>query len=84
MKRSTQITTAEHSLLCNQSYLELLKNQMTPSEYILTINSHSQLASDRLYRFHESKKISLEEFTEAKSIVTRVHTSYLKKGNVYV
>lgn len=83
MKRSTQITTAEHSLLCNQAYLELLKDRMTQSEYILTINTNSQLATDRLYRYHESNRIGLDEFSEAKSIITRVHTSYLKKGNIY-
>ena len=83
MKRSTQITTAEHSLLCNQAYLELLKDRMTQSDYVLTINTNSQLATDRLYRYHESNKIGLDEFSEAKSIITRVHTSYLKKGNIY-
>lgn len=84
MKRSTQITTAEHSLLCNQAYLELLKNQMSQSDYIVTINTNSELASDRLYRYYLSSKISIDEFNEAKSIVVRVHSSYLKKGNVYV
>lgn len=83
MKRSTQITTAEHSLLCNQAYLELLRSQMTQSEYVVTINTNSQLANDRLYRYHESKRIGLDEFNEAKGIITRVHTSYLKKGNIY-
>lgn len=83
MKRTTQITTAEHSLLCNQAYLELLKNQMSQSDYVLTINTNSQLANDRLYRYYESKGIALDEFNEAKSIITRVHTSYLKKGNIY-
>lgn len=83
MKRSTQITTAEHSLLCNQAYLELLKDRMTQSDYVVTINTNSQLATDRLYRYHESNKIGLDEFSEAKSIITRVHTSYLKKGNIY-
>lgn len=83
MKRKTQITTAEHSLLCNQAYLELLKDRMTQSEYVVTINSNSQLATDRLYRYHESNHIGLEEFSEAKSIITRVHTSYLKKGTIY-
>lgn len=83
MKRITQILTAEHSLLCNQSYLELLKREMTQSDYVLVISTHSQLANDRLYRYHESNRISLDEFTEAKSIITRVHTSYLKKGNIY-
>lgn len=83
MKRSTQITTAEHSLLCNQAYLELLKERMTQSDYVITINTNSQLANDRLYRYHESNRIGLEEFAEAKSIISRVHTSYLKKGNVY-
>lgn len=83
MKRSTQITTAEHSLLCNQTYLELLKNEMSPTDYVTCINSHSQLASDRLYRNYSVGKISLDEFNESKSIVTKVHTAYLKKGNVY-
>ena len=83
MKRTTQITTAEHSLLCNKAYLELLKNQMSQSDYVLTINSNSQLANDRLYSYYNSKLITLDEFTESKSIITRVHTSYLKKGNIY-
>ena len=84
MKRSTQITTAQHSLLCNQTYLELLKDEMIPSDYVICINSHTELTTDRLYRYFSSGKISLDEFNEAKSIVIRVHTSYLKKGNVYV
>ena len=83
MKRQTQITTAQHSLLCNQAYLELLKNEMTQSDYVLTINTNSQLANDRLYRFYEFNRIGLDEFVEAKSIITRVHTSYLKKGTIY-
>lgn len=83
MKRITQITTAEHSLLCNQAYLKLLRREMTQSDYVLCINTNTQLASDRLYRYHESNRIGLEDFSEAKSIITRVHTSYLKKGNIY-
>ena len=83
MKRTTQITNAEHSLICNQAYLELLKNKMTQSDYIVTINTTSNLASDRLYRSYEANQICLDEFNEAKSIITRVHTSYLKKGNIY-
>ena len=83
MKRSTQITTAQHSLLCNQTYLNLLKDDMTPSDYVICINSHTELTNDRLYRYYSCGKISLDEFNESKSIVTRVHTSYLKKGNIY-
>lgn len=83
MKRSTQITTAEHSLLCNQTYLELLKNQMSPTDYVVCINSHSQLANDRLYQYYLVGKISLDEFNESKSIVVKIHNAYLKKGNIY-
>lgn len=57
---------------------------MSQSDYILTINTNSELANDRLYRYFLSSKISIDEFNEAKSIVVRVHSSYLKKGNVYV
>lgn len=84
MKRSTQITTAQHSLLCIESYLELLKREMSPSEYVACINTHSQLSTDRLYRGYEEKRISLSEYEEAKSIIVKVHNAYLKKGNVYV
>ena len=83
MKRSAQITTAEHSLLCNQVYLELLKRETTQSDYVITITNITELANARLYRFHESSKITLDDFMEAKSIVARVHKSYLKKGNIY-
>lgn len=83
MKRSTQITTAQHSLLCNQTYIELLKNEMTLSDYVICINSHSQLTTDRLYSYYSIGKISLDEYNESKSIVTKVHNAYLKKGNVY-
>ena len=83
MKRRTQITIAEHSLLCNQAYIELLKNKITQSDYVLTLNSNSQLANDRLYRYYEENSIGIDEFTESKSIITRVHASYLKKGNIY-
>lgn len=83
MKKSTQITTAEHSLLCNQTYLELLKNQMSPTDYVVCINSHSQLANDRLYQYYLVGKISLDEFNESKSIVVKIHNAYLKKGNIY-
>ena len=83
MKRSTQITTAQHSLFCNQTYLELLKLETTPSDYIVCINSHTELAIDRLYRSLMANKISYDEYNESKSIVTKVHNAYLKKGNVY-
>ena len=83
MKRATQITIAQHSLLCNETYIELLKQEMTPSDYIICINSHTELTIDRLYRSLLEHKISENEYTESKSIVTRVHAAYLKKGNVY-
>ena len=83
MKRSTMITTAEHSLLCNESYLEYLKKRITQSDYIIVINSHTQLATDRLYNSLERRSILLEEYNEAKAIVTRVHNSYLKKGAIH-
>lgn len=83
MKRATQITTAEHSLLCNQSYLDLLRNNVTQSDYILCINSHTQLALDRLYNYYVSGKIVIDEYNESKSITTKIHNAYLRKGNVY-
>lgn len=83
MKKSTQITTAEHSLFCNQTYLDLLKNQVTTSDYIICINSHTQLAIDRLYAYYCSGKITLDEYNESKSITNKVHNAYLRKGNVY-
>ena len=83
MKRSTQITTAQHSLLCNQTYLDLLRNEVTTSDYIICINSHTQLTIDRLYRYYCGGKISLDEYNESKSITNKVHNAYLRKGNVY-
>lgn len=83
MKRSTQIITAQHSLLCNQVYLELLKTETSQSEYILTIKTNTQLATDRLYRNYVSNKISLDEYNESKAIVIRIHNQYLKRGVIY-
>ena len=83
MRRITQIVTAEHSLLCNESYLELLKHEMSQSDYIICVNSHTELATDRVYRYYESSKISIEEYGEAKSIIIKVHNACLKKGNLY-
>lgn len=83
MKRSTQITTATHSLFCNQSYIELLKSEVSSSDYIACINSHTELTNDRLYRSFMANKISYDEFNESKSIVTKVHNAYLRKGTIY-
>lgn len=83
MKRSIQILTAQHSLLCNESYLDLLRNEMSPLDYIKCITSHTELTNERLYRYHASNRISLDEFSEAKSIALKVHNAYLRKGNLY-
>ena len=82
MKRATQLIMAEHSLLCNQSYLDLLRYDVNANEYVTCINTHTELASERLYRKFELKQIPLMEFNEAKSIIIRIHSAYLKKGNI--
>lgn len=83
MKRVTKITTAEHSLLCNQSYLDLLRSDVSQSDYVLCINSHTQLALDRLYLYYSYGMIVIDEYNESKSIINKIHTAYLRKGNVY-
>ena len=83
MKRKTQILLAQHSLLCNESYLDLLKCDMNESDYIRCITSHTSLTTDRLYKYYLESKIPLEEYSESKSIALKLHNAYMKKVNVY-
>lgn len=84
MKRKTQILLAQHSLLCNESYLDLLRDDMNSIDYIKCITSHTSLTTDRLYKYYLETKIKLDEFNEAKGIALKLHNAYMKKGNVYV
>lgn len=84
MRRKAQITLAQHNLLCVETYLSLLKNEMSPHEYVVCITSHTTLANDRVYNYFISKKINESEFNESKSIIAKVHNAYVRKGNIYV
>ena len=75
MGRKTLITVTEHAMLCITSYLDWLKGNMSDSDYVITINSHTDLAIDRLYRQNNP---STDEYMKAKSQVTLTHSKYLK------
>lgn len=83
MRRKAQITVTQHNLLCVQTYLSLLHNEMSPHDYVVCITSHSTIANERIYTHYLEHKINEQEFNEAKSIISKVHNAYVKKGNLY-
>lgn len=83
MTRACLITITEHAKWCVETYLEFLKGEMSESDYVICINSHSQLTNERLYRYYEQRKAirTVDEFNYAKSQVAKTHSKYLRSTN---
>lgn len=79
MKKICKILIAENQVMMSTFYLDWLRDNMTSGEYFKSINIETELALDRAYRFHETGKISLEEYQDVKAYIDITHKKFLNQ-----